>query len=89
MTLGARPRDIFLEVIREGAAVAGIGIALGSIAAAGAGQLLARSLFGISPTDPPTFVAAGLLLFLFTILACYLPARRAVRVDPAAALRCG
>jgi putative ABC transport system permease protein len=87
MTLGARPRDIFIAVLREGAAVGTIGIAVGLIGAAGLTRLLATQLFGIKPTDFLTFICAAALLFGCTILACYAPARRAVRVDPAMALR--
>src|SRR5260370_3492771 len=89
MTLGARPRDIFLGVLREGAMVGIIGIAIGLVGAAGLTRLIASLLFGISPTDFLTFVCAALLLLGCTILACYVPARRAVRVDPAVALRYG
>jgi putative ABC transport system permease protein len=89
MTLGARPRDIFVAVLREGAMMGIIGIAIGLAAAAGLTRLITSLLFGISPTDFLTFVCATALLFGCTILACYAPARRAVRVDPATALRCG
>jgi len=89
MTLGARPRDIFLGVLREGAMVGIIGIAIGLAGAAALTRLIASLLFGISPTDFLTFVCAALLLLGCTILACYVPARRAVRVDPAVALRYG
>jgi putative ABC transport system permease protein len=89
MTLGARPRDIFLGVLREGAMVGIIGIAIGLAGAAALRRLIASLLFGISPTDFLTFVCAALLLLGCTILACYVPARRAVRVDPAVALRYG
>jgi putative ABC transport system permease protein len=65
-----------------------IGIAIGLAGAAGLTRLIASLLFGISPTDFATFVCAALLLFGLTILACYMPARRAARVDPATALRC-
>jgi putative ABC transport system permease protein len=89
MTLGARPRDIFLAVLREGATVGAIGIAIGLAGAAGLTRLITSLLFGISPTDFATYVCAAILLLGLTILACYVPARRAVSVDPAAALRCG
>jgi len=89
MTLGAQPRDIFFAVLREGAVVGTIGIAIGLAGAAALTRLITSLLFGISPTDFATFVCAALLLFGLTILACYVPARCAVRVDPAAALRCG
>lgn len=88
MTLGARPRDIFLAVLREAAMVAIAGIAIGLAGAAALTRLMANMLFGINPTDFLTFACAALLLFGCTLLACYMPARRAVRVDPATALRC-
>ena len=89
MTLGACPRDIFIAVLREGAMVGIIGIAIGLAGAAGLTRLLAGLFFGIHPMDFLTFVCAAVLLFGCTILACYAPARRAVLVDPATALRCG
>jgi predicted permease len=89
MTLGARPRDIFVAVLREGAIIGITGIAIGLAAAAGLTRLITSLLFGISSTDFLTFVCASALLFACTILACYAPARRAVLVDPATALRCG
>ena len=88
MTLGARPRDIFLAVLREAAMVAITGIAIGVAGAAALTRLMATMLFGIDPTDFLTFVCAAALLFGCTVLACYVPARKAVRVDPATALRC-
>ncbi len=89
MTLGARPRDIFLGVLREGAIVGGIGIAIGLVGAAALTRLMASMLFGVNPRDLLTTVCAAALLFGCTVLACYWPARRAVRVDPATALRAG
>ncbi len=89
MTLGASPRDIFLAVLREGAIVGAIGIAIGLVGAAALTRLMASMLFGVNPTDLLTTACAAALLFGCTLLACYWPARRAVRVDPATALRCG
>jgi predicted permease len=89
MTLGARPRDIFLGVLREGAMVGAIGIAIGLVGAAALTRLMASMLFGVNPRDFLTTICAAVLLFGCTILACYWPARRAVRVDPATALRAG
>jgi putative ABC transport system permease protein len=89
MTLGARPRDIFFAVLREGATVGTIGIAIGLAGAAALTRLMRSLLFGISPTDFTTFACAATLLLGLTILACYVPARRAIRVDPATALRYG
>ena len=89
MTMGARPHDIFLGVLREGALVGGIGVGLGLIGAALLTRLLSSQLFQVSSTDFVTFAAAAAVLFASTLAACYAPARRAVRVDPASALRCG
>ncbi len=89
MTMGARPNDIFLDVLREGAIVGGIGVGLGLIGAALLTRLMSSLLFQVSSTDLLTFLAAAVLLFACTLAACYAPARRAVRVDPATALRCG
>jgi putative ABC transport system permease protein len=87
VALGARSRDVIALVAREGAAIALTGLAVGLVAA----WLLRRSvtslLFGISPDDPVTFVAAPLLLGVIAVLAAYLPARRAALVDPALTLR--
>lgn len=67
----------------------GLGVAVGLAGAAGLTRLMASLLFGISTTDLATFACAAVLLLGLTIVACYLPARRAVRIDPAVALRCG
>lgn len=87
MTLGAQPRDIFLAMLRDGAIMGALGVPIGLAGAAALTRLLTSLLFGISATDLVTFVCAALLLLALTILACYLPARRAVRIDPATALR--
>ena len=88
MTLGAHPSDVFMSVLREGAIVGIAGIALGLAGAAALTRLLASLLFGIRPMDLITLAGAAVVLFCCTILACFIPARRAVRVDPATALRC-
>jgi putative ABC transport system permease protein len=87
IALGARPRDIFGNVLGEGAKLAAIGLIAGITGAAALARLLKTLLFGISPFDAVTFVFASVLLFLLTLLACYLPARRAIRIDPITALR--
>jgi putative ABC transport system permease protein len=89
MTLGAQPRDIFLAVLREGTTMGTVGVVIGLAGAIGLTRLMESLLFGISSTDFATFVCAALLLLGLTTLACYVPAHRAVRIDPAAALRCG
>jgi putative ABC transport system permease protein len=88
MTLGAQPRDILFDVVRDGATMGITGIAIGLAGAVGLTRLMGSLLFGVSSTDLATFVCAALLLFGLTILASYLPARRALRIHPATALRC-
>ena len=87
MALGARAGQVVRLVLSEGLSLAGLGLLAGVAGAFAATRLLAAFLFGVSPTDPATFAAAGLLLFGVAALACWLPARRAARVDPLDALR--
>jgi putative ABC transport system permease protein len=87
MALGAQPRSVFAMVMGQGARLAGVGIVLGFLAAAAVTRLMATLLFGVQPTDPVTFAAVAVLLLVVTLLACYVPARRATRVDPIIALR--
>jgi predicted permease len=88
MALGAQSRDVMWLVVGEGARMALLGVAAGIAGALGLTRLMANQLFGVSVHDALTFVAVAVLLTLVALLACYLPARRAVRVDPAVALRC-
>jgi ABC-type antimicrobial peptide transport system permease subunit len=87
MTLGAQWKDILRLIIGQGARLAIIGIAIGIGAALALTQLMKTLLFGVSATDPITFIGVSLLLMLVTLAACYVPARRAMRVDPMVALR--
>ena len=87
MALGAHPRDILWMVIREGLLLAGVGVVLGIAGALAVTRFLRNLLFGIQPTDATTFVGVAILLALVALLACYIPARRAMRVDPMVALR--
>ncbi|HEY4949391.1 MAG TPA: ABC transporter permease [Candidatus Acidoferrales bacterium] len=87
MALGAQRRSVFGMVLGQGARLAGLGIAIGLIAALGGTRLMASFLFGVRPTDPLTFAGVSLLLLGIALLACYLPARRAMRVDPMVALK--
>jgi len=87
MALGARGGDILNLVLRQGLILIGIGMAVGLASALGVSRYLASLLFGISATDPVTYVAISVLLGIVAVVACYLPARRATRVDPMTALR--
>jgi putative ABC transport system permease protein len=87
MALGAGHRDVLGLVLGEGFAIALIGVAVGFAAALGLSRVMAGYVYGIKPTDPLTFAGAGLLLMAVAVLATYVPARRATRVDPTVALR--
>jgi putative ABC transport system permease protein len=87
MALGAQRTQIFVMVLRQASRLAVAGIAIGLIAALGATRLMARFLYGVQPADPVTFAAVSLLLASVVFLACYVPARRAMKVDPMIALR--
>jgi predicted permease len=87
MALGAQRSDVMRLVLGEGAKMALIGVAAGIAAALGLTRPMADQLFGVTPQDPLTFAAVAIVLTLVALLACYLPARRAVRVDPMIALR--
>jgi ABC-type antimicrobial peptide transport system permease subunit len=87
MALGAQRSDVLRLVLGQGAKMALIGVVIGIAAALGLTRLMANQLFGVTAHDPLTFVTVTILLTLVALLACYLPARRAVRVDPMVALR--
>lgn len=87
MALGARRGHVLVMVMSLGAKMALMGAAAGLLASLALSRLMGQLLYGVSPTDPLTFVAVGALLALIALLACYLPARRATKVDPMMALR--
>jgi len=87
MALGARPSEVRWMVVRGGAQVAGVGLAVGMAAAFGLTRLMVALLFDVEPTDPFTYAVVGLGLFGVALLAAWVPARRAASTDPARALR--
>jgi predicted permease len=87
VALGAQTSDVLGLVIRQGMLLAALGIALGLVGAAGVTRVMGSLLFGVGATDPLTFASIALLLGAAALLACYVPARRAAKVDPMVALR--
>jgi len=87
MALGASPRDVLRLVLRQALSLTFLGIVIGLISAAAMTRLLASMLFGVKPTDPATYIAVVGLLGVVALAASYIPARRAMRVDPIVALR--
>jgi ABC-type lipoprotein release transport system permease subunit len=87
MTLGASTREVLRMVLSQGVFTGMLGISEGVLGALALTRWLRSELFEVSATDPTTFAAVALLLFLVSLLACYIPARRATRVDPMVALR--
>ena len=87
MALGARPGDVLQMVVGQGLTMLAIGLAIGLVAAFALTRLMAHLLFEVRPSDPLSYLIVTALLALVTLLACYLPARRAMRVEPMIALR--
>jgi putative ABC transport system permease protein len=87
MALGAGRNDMLRLVVRQGMLLAGIGLAVGLAASFGVNRLLANLLFGVKTTDPMTYVAVAVILVSVALLATYIPARRAMKIDPLIALR--
>ena len=87
LALGAQGGDVLQMVLRQGAKLALVGVAIGVCAAFGLTQLMRNLLFGVTAYDPVTFAVVAVLLVLVALLACYIPARRAMLVDPVVALR--
>jgi ABC-type antimicrobial peptide transport system permease subunit len=81
VALGAQTRDLLALVMGQGMLLTLVGLAIGSVAAFALTRLLERFLFGVSPTDPATFVVIPVLLTSVALLACWIPARRATRVN--------
>jgi predicted permease len=87
LALGAQSNDVVSMVLRQGAKLALVGVCIGVAAALGLARLMTSLLFGVTAHDPLTFAAVAALLLLVALLACYIPARRAMKVDPIVALR--
>jgi putative ABC transport system permease protein len=87
LALGARPGDVLALVTRQGMLLVAAGLVIGLAIAIAASRAIASLLYQVEPTDPLAYITAGILLTAVGSLACYLPARRASRVDPTTALR--
>ena len=88
LALGAERKNILRMILRQGMTLAFVGAGIGLAGALMVSQSMGNVLYGVKPTDPVTFVAVILLFIVVAFLACYLPARRAMKVDPIVALRC-
>jgi predicted permease len=87
VALGAARSDVLLLIMKQGMSLALIGLLAGLLVGFGVAQLMVKLLFGVNPTDPLTFAGVSILLAVVAALACYIPARRATKVDPLVALR--
>jgi predicted permease len=88
IALGAQRKDVLSLVLRDGIRMAAAGVGVGLLAALGLTRLLAKMVYGVSPTDPATFALIAALLIMVALLASVVPAQRATKVDPLTALRC-
>jgi putative ABC transport system permease protein len=87
MALGAQPTEILRLVLRQGAAIVGLGLLLGLTATLAAAKLVGHFLVGVSGTDPLTYASVTSILIIVALVACSIPAWRAMRLDPLVALR--
>jgi len=88
LAMGARPDQIVSRVVTDGMRLVAVGLGLGLLAAAGTAQLMTTLLYSTAPIHPPLYTAVTALFSSIAALACFLPARRAARIDPLRALRC-
>jgi ABC-type antimicrobial peptide transport system permease subunit len=87
VAFGATARNVLTSVLGRGLIVIGAGMTVGLVASLSLTRIIASSLWGVTPTDPATYAVVLLTLFAVACLACYVPARRALRVDPLVAMR--
>jgi putative ABC transport system permease protein len=87
MALGARSSDVWRMVLKQGVIITAIGMVFGLVCAIGLSSVMASMLYGVSATDPLTFLFITLLLAAVALAACYIPARKATKVDPVIAIR--
>jgi putative ABC transport system permease protein len=87
MALGARTIDVWGMVLRHGIGITVAGVVLGLLCAFGLARVITNLLYGVSATDPVTFILISLLLGIVALMACVIPARRATRVDPVIAIK--
>jgi len=88
IALGAPRKSVLFLMLRKGLVLGASGVGIGGAGALVLTRVIASQLFGVSPTDPATFGGVASFIMLVTVLACYVPAMRATRVDPMTALRC-
>jgi putative ABC transport system permease protein len=88
MALGAQPHRVLMMVLRQGLVLTFTGICIGVVGALAISSVMTGLLYGVEPSDPATYTTIVLLLSIVSLIACYLPARRATRIDPQIALRC-
>jgi putative ABC transport system permease protein len=87
MAIGAQPRDVFRMILGHGMFLTAVGLVAGLLGAFALTRLMATMLFGVGPTDPATFAGVALLLAAVALIACYIPGKRATKVDPVNSLR--
>lgn len=87
MALGAKAGDVWKMVLKQGVIITAVGMVLGMVCAIGVSSVVANLLVGVSATDPLTFALITLLLSGMALIACFIPARRATKVDPVLAIR--